>query len=228
MKNLQKQIETKLQMTCKQISELTGIRHDSVKRTIKKLSETGVISHPQIVDGKKSANGVTPSYYIFTGDQGERDSLVVIAQVSPKATAMLVDEWRSLRLQVDALRKQLADRNAARLQAPDMSLALKEIREAQGKPTPSHVYSNDYDMINIIVLGKKAKAYKIDQGLDPKANLRDCMTAAEIHAVKVLQDMNTTLIKVGLDYHDRKAKLQDYFMRSLNSLLVMEVLELQS
>lgn len=109
-----------------------------------------------------------------------------------------------------------------------MSWALKESREAQGKPTPSHVYSNDYDMINIIVLGKKAKAYKIDQGLDPKANLRDCMTAAEIHAVKVLQDMNTTLIKVGLDYHERKDKLQDYFMRSLNSLLVMEVLELQS
>lgn len=228
MKSLQKQIETKLRMTCKQISELTGIRHDSVKRTIKKLSETGVISYPQIVDGKKSANGVTPSYYIFTGDQGERDSLVVIAQVSPKATAMLVDEWRSLRLQVDVLRKQLADRSAARLQAPGMSLALKESREAQGKPTPSHVYSNDYDMINIIVLGKKAKAYKIDQGLDPKANLRDCMTAAEIHAVNVLQDMNTTLIKVGLDYHERKTKLQDYFMRSLNSLLVMEVLELQS
>lgn len=28
--------------------------------------------------------------------------------------------------------------------------------------------------------------------------------------------------------HERKAKLQDYFMRSLNSLLVMEVLEMQS
>lgn len=83
-------------------------------------------------------------------------------------------------------------------------------------------------MINIIVLGKKAKAYKVDQGLDPKANLRDCMTAAEIHAVQVLQDMNTTLIKVGLNYHERKDKLQDYFMRSLNSLLVIEVLEMQS
>lgn len=228
MRALQKRIESKLQMTCKQISELTGVRHDSVKRTIKSLSENGVISYPQIVVGKKSANGVVPSYYIFTGDQGERDSVIVIAQVSPKATAMLVDEWRSLRLEVDALRKQLADRNAARLEAPQMVLALKDNRDAMGKDTPFHIYSNDYDMINVIVLGKKAKAYKIDQGLDPKANLRDCMTAAEIHAVRVLQDMNTTLIKVGLDYHERKAKLQDYFMRTLNSLLLMEVLELQS
>lgn len=230
MKNLQKQIDTKLQMTCKQISELTGVRHDNVKTVIKRLATSGVISLPrfEVIKVKRSRRDESVGVYIFTDDQGERDSVIVIAQVSPKATAMLVDEWRSLRLEVDALRKQLADRNAARLEAPQMAWALKDNRDAMGKDTPFHIYSNDYDMINVIVLGKKAKAYKIDQGLDPKANLRDCMTVAEIHAVKVLQDMNTTLIKVGLDYHERKAKLQDYFMRSLNSLLVMEVLELQS
>lgn len=119
MKNLQKQIETKLQMTCKQISELTGVRHDSVKRTIETLSSAGVIESPQIVVIKTRTKPRTD--YIFTDDQGERDSVIVIAQVSPKATAMLVDEWRLLKLQVDALRKQLADRSAARLQAPDMS-----------------------------------------------------------------------------------------------------------
>ena len=226
MKNLQEQIETKLQMSCKQISELTGVRHDSVKRTIETLSKAGVIESPQTVVIKTRTKPRTD--YIFTGEQGERDSIIVIAQVSPQATAMLVDQWRSLKLEVDALRKQIADRSAARLQAPQMSWALKESREAQGKQTPSHVYSNDYDMINVIVLGKKAKAYKIDQGLDPKANLRDCMTAAEIHAVQVLQDMNTTLIKVGLDYHERKDKLHDYFMRSLNSLMLMEVLEMHT
>lgn len=228
MKNLQKQIETKLQMSCKQISELTGVRHDSVKRTIKSLSENGFISYPQIVVGKKSANGVVPSYYIFAGDQGERDSVVVIAQVSPQATAQLVDEWRSLKLEVAALRGHLADRNAARLEAPQMAWALKDNRDALGKDTPFHIYSNDYDMINVIVLGKKAKAYKADQGLAPTANLRDCMTAAEINAVKVLQEMNTTLIKIGLDYQERKAKLGAYFMRSINPMLVREVLELHS
>lgn len=226
MKNLQKKIDSKMQMTCKQISELTGIRHDSVKRTIDSLLSSGIIESPQTVVIKTRTKPRTD--YVFYGAQGERDSVIVIAQVSPQATAMLVDEWRSLKMEVAALRKQIADRNAARLQAPQMSWALKESREAQGKQTPSHVYSNDYDMINVIVLGKKAKAYKIDQGLDPKTSLRDCMTPAEIHAVQVLQDMNTTLIKVGLDYHERKAKLQDYFMRSLNSLLVMEVLEMQS
>lgn len=199
-----------------------------MKRTIKNLSNSGVITKPHSVVGIKAKNGVTPEYDLFIGEQGERDSVIVIAQVSPKATAMLVDQWRSLKLEIKALRSHIADRSAARLQAPQMSLALKESREAQGKQTPSHVYSNDYDMINVIVLGKKAKAYKIDQGLDSKANLRDCMTAAEIHAVQVLQDMNTTLIKVGLDYHERKDKLHDYFMRSLNGMMLMEVLEMHT
>lgn len=230
MKNLQKQIESKLQMNSLEVSELTGVRHDSVKRAIIRLADAGIFSLPPTVDikVKRSRRDENVEVYIFTGDQGERDSVIVIAQVSPKATAMLVDEWRSLKLEVAALRGHLADRNAARLEAPQMAWALKANRDAMGKDTPFHIYSNDYDMINVIVLGKKAKAYKIDQGLDPKASLRDCMTAAEINAVRVLQDMNTTLIKVGLDYHERKDKLHDYFMRSLNSMLVMEVLEIQS
>lgn len=215
-----------MQMTCKQISDLTGVRHDNVKRTIETLSNSGIIESPQIEVIKTRTKPRTD--YVFIGDQGERDSVIVIAQVSPQATAQLVDEWRSLKLEVAALRNQLQDRNAAKLQAPQMSWALKDARDAMGKDTPSHIYSNDYDMINIIVLGKKAKAYKIDQGLDPAANLRDCMTAAEIRAVQVLQEMNTTLIKVGLDYHARKEKLSDYFMRSINTLLVREVLEMQS
>lgn len=226
MKNLQKQIDSKLQMTCLQISKMTGVRHDSVKRTIETLSNGGIIEYPQTVVIKTRTKPRTD--YVFIGDQGERDSVIVIAQVSPKATADLVDGWRALKNEVAALRIQLQDRNAAKLQAPQMSWALKDARDAMGKDTPSHIYSNDYDMINIIVLGKKAKAYKIDQGLDPAANLRDCMTAAEIRAVQVLQEMNTTLIKVGLDYHARKEKLSDYFMRSINTLLVREVLEMQS
>lgn len=230
MKNLQKQIESKLQMNSLEVSELTGVRHDSVKRTIIRLADAGIFSLPPtvVVKVKRSRRDESVEVYIFTGDQGERDSVIVIAQVSPQATAQLVDEWRSLKLEVAALRGHLADRNAARLEAPQMAWALKDNRDALGKDTPFHIYSNDYDMINVIVLGKKAKAYKVDQGLAPTANLRDCMTATEINAVRVLQEMNTTLIKIGLDYQERKAKLGAYFMRSINPMLVREVLELHS
>lgn len=213
-----------LTMSSIDIAKVTGKTHGHVIRDIramiKDLKDDPNMEH---VSEDKDARGYTKQIHL-----PQRETLILISGYNTELRAKIIDRWAELENKEKARLQKEADRNAARLQAPQMSWALKESREAQGKLTPSHVYSNDYDMINIIVLGKKAKAYKIDQGLDPKANLRDCMNAAEIHAVKVLQDMNTTLIKVGLDYHERKAKLQDYFMRSLNSVLVMEVLEIQS
>ncbi len=39
-----------IKMTSIEISELTGKRHDNVKRTIEMLAKNGVIRHPQIED----------------------------------------------------------------------------------------------------------------------------------------------------------------------------------
>lgn len=34
--------------------------------------------------------------YVFEGEQGKRDSIIVVAQLSPEFTARLVDRWREL------------------------------------------------------------------------------------------------------------------------------------
>lgn len=86
-------------MTSKEIAELVDSREDSVKRTIERLVEKGVISQPPMVDGTKAANGVTPQHYIFRGEQGKRDSIIVVAQLCPEFTANLVDRWRQLELE---------------------------------------------------------------------------------------------------------------------------------
>lgn len=83
-------------MTSKDISELVAKRHDNVKRTIETLYQTGVISQPQFEDGEKSANGVIEKVYVFTGEQGKRDSIIVVAQLCPEFTARLVDRWQEL------------------------------------------------------------------------------------------------------------------------------------
>ncbi|QHJ84274.1 MAG: hypothetical protein [Bacteriophage sp.] len=88
-------------MTSLEIAELVGKRHDSVKRTIEILSsETdkrdAVISQPHSVDGIKSANGVITKLYVFSGEQGKRDSIIVVAQLCPEFTARLVDRWQEL------------------------------------------------------------------------------------------------------------------------------------
>lgn len=83
-----------------EIANLVHKRPDNVKRTIESLIDTGVISHPQIEDGIKSANGVIPKIYVFSGEQGKRDSIIVVAQLCPEFTARLVDRWQDLEKRV--------------------------------------------------------------------------------------------------------------------------------
>lgn len=79
-------------MTSREIADLVESRHDSVKRAIDRLTEAGAISKPPLVDGGKAANGVVEMVYLIS----ERDSYVIVAQLSPKFTARLVDRWREL------------------------------------------------------------------------------------------------------------------------------------
>lgn len=91
-------------MTSLEISELVEKRHDNVKRTIESLVNTGVIVQPQIEDEQsKDAMGRTRTtqVYIFTGEQGKRDSIIVVAQLCPEFTARLVDRWQELEAQIN-------------------------------------------------------------------------------------------------------------------------------
>ncbi len=85
-------------MSSREISELTGKRHDNVKRTIDSLVESGVIASPQIEE--KPTAGRPASEYIFSGDKGKRDTFVVVAQLCPEFTGALVDRWQELESQV--------------------------------------------------------------------------------------------------------------------------------
>lgn len=81
-------------MTSREIADLVGSRHDSVKRTIETLAEKGVIAFPRSVE--KPTGGRPVTEYVFVGEQGKRDSTVVVAQLSPEFTARLVDRWQEL------------------------------------------------------------------------------------------------------------------------------------
>ena len=102
-------LSTSVSMNSKEISELVELRHDNVKRTIKTLAEQGAVIPPQIgvvpfVD--ESGRNRTVEAYVFSGEQGKRDSIIVVAQLSPQFTARLVDRWMELE-QVQARVPQL-------------------------------------------------------------------------------------------------------------------------
>lgn len=87
------------QMNSFEIATLVEKRHDNVKRTIESLAEAGVIQLPQLEEVKReqllSPNNKTTAY-VFTGESGKRDSIVVVARLSPEFTARIIDRWLEL------------------------------------------------------------------------------------------------------------------------------------
>ncbi|WWQ70509.1 putative DNA-binding protein [Escherichia phage mEp044] len=92
-----------VRMNSFEIAELLGNRHDKVKQSIERMAQRGVIKLPPMgkVENKQSLSpNRFVNVYIFEGEQGKRDSIIVVAQNCPKFTARLVDRWQELEKQV--------------------------------------------------------------------------------------------------------------------------------
>ncbi len=82
-----------LTMSSREIAELTGRRHDNVMRVCRDLKASGVT--PQIEESPFDHLGNT--YFEFR--LSKRDSLVLVARLSPEFTAKVVDRWLALEQQ---------------------------------------------------------------------------------------------------------------------------------
>lgn len=91
---LQPQNVSRTTMSSREIASVTGKRHDNVKRTIEDLAASGLV-HPQSEDewsrDKLDRPRATRIYNVC-----ERDSYVIVAQLSPEFTSKLVDRWQTL------------------------------------------------------------------------------------------------------------------------------------
>lgn len=86
-------------MTSREIATLVESRHANVKRSIERLMTNAVISKAPTEFLEEISNLGLPTkreVYIFSGEQGKRDSIIVVAQLSPLFTAKLVDRWMEL------------------------------------------------------------------------------------------------------------------------------------
>lgn len=80
-----------LTMSSREIADLVESRHDSVKRTIERLQDKGLIQLTPMVEVKNHLGQVVTEYQLI-----KRDTYVVVAQLSPEFTARLVDRWQEL------------------------------------------------------------------------------------------------------------------------------------
>jgi phage regulator Rha-like protein len=84
-------VDQPLTMSSREIAELTQKRHDNVLVTIRSLIGNNILS-PEIQELETEYRGRTIPYFEFN----KRDSLVVVARLSPEFTAAVIDRWQEL------------------------------------------------------------------------------------------------------------------------------------
>ncbi|EOY3799893.1 Rha family transcriptional regulator [Escherichia coli] len=122
----------KASMTSVEIAELVGSRHDKVKQSIERLAERGIIQLPPMgISENINGLGLTQKskHYLFEGERGKRDSIIVVAQLCPEFTARLVDRWRELEEQIRKPMSQIEMVAAMALEAVRQQRRLEHVEE---------------------------------------------------------------------------------------------------
>lgn len=196
-------------------SGASHIRHgDFLSRVVDECDDLGVCEtfvHPQ--------NKKEMIIYQLTQDQmldiGMRESKVIRKQVR---------KWlRELSDRVVSLEKEKANLAEASLSFKEQSTALKNIREIKGKETKHFHYSNEANMINSLILGRTAKAYREYNGFDNDVRLRDTLSPVELEAFTALRKSNEALINAGIEFEDRKKMLKSQLNLSFTQRLIDEM-----
>lgn len=108
MLNLQAIGGNEVTMSSREVAELTGRRHDQVLRTARELMEQGVTQSVETLY-RHEQNGVEyPEHRL-----NKRDSLVLVARLSPEFTGRIVDRWMELEEAAPAV-PDLSDPHALR------------------------------------------------------------------------------------------------------------------
>jgi phage regulator Rha-like protein len=221
---------TKEKITSLEIAETTGKNHYHVLRDIRKMEESWVKLGQSNFGYTCYNDSQGKKQFMFELDKTE--TLYIATKYSDEARGKLVLRWKELELLLQASRakeiQRAYERNKARLGAPQMTDALKESRELEGKETKHFHYSNEFSLIYLIIFGEKKKKVLERKGLKDDSNLRDHLTPAEIKCVSVMQSFNTNLIESGYDYKERKKMLKELFNRKYQQKLLNELLTLEA
>ena len=199
-------------MTSIEIAELVGKRHDNVKRTIETLAKGGVIARPQIEAFEKINNlGLRRSVeaYVFEGEQGKRDSIIVVAQLSPEFTARLVDRWRELEEQV---RQPLTEIEMIAAMAANAVQQQKRLHVVESK------VSQVVETVEQIKKGNMPEGYIGYRQLAAKCGLTEAKCRNLVNAYRIPTDTHEFLTPEGV-LSRRSIVALSPFMNAFNRMM---------
>lgn len=221
-------INNGMTMTSREIAELTGKRHANVIRDIRSMLGS-LEQSSNLSSAYKSSTYIASTGQSYPQYELDKDlTLTLLTGYDSSARYKVVKRWQELESILKVEVQTQADRQYARLESPELTGALKAQREAKGKEIAPHIFSNDYNMMNRIVLGFTSANFRKEHGIGKAEGIRDYLSPVQTEAMLKIQRINTSLIEIGMDYKDRKEKLQQYFNDNFKDKMIEEVLRLES
>lgn len=176
-----------------------------INNHIAEFKSFGILPVERVKPSKKSGGGRPFESYLL--DEDQFILLVVLAKNTPEAVALKVRVCKEFAL----TRKRLANRLEAKTGFLPMTKAIQSDHE---EPKGYH-YSNEVDLINRIVFGMSAKQFKEKYEVD---NVRDNATKQQLELVAKMQEINTALINLSMNFQERKGHLTVYSTAKLEHL----------
>ncbi|HBD4984241.1 TPA: Rha family transcriptional regulator [Escherichia coli] len=199
-------------MTSIEIAELVGSRPDNVKISIERLAKSGVIQLPALQVFEKINNlGLRRSVeaYVFEGEQGKRDSIIVVAQLSPEFTARLVDRWRELEEQV---RQPLTEIEMIAAMAANAVQQQKRLHVVESK------VSQVVETVEQIKKGNMPEGYIGYRQLAAKCGLTEAKCRNLVNAYRIPTDTHEFLTPEGV-LSRRSIVALSPFMNAFNRMM---------
>jgi Rha family phage regulatory protein len=107
------------------------------------------------------------------------------------------------------MEQYIKSRHIARLESRELTDAVQLLHD----PAMHYHYSNEFDMINRIVLGMSSKQFRLQHGIPKDEPIRERLTLQEIDAIQKLQAFDAHLAKVFPDYRQRQGLLREYYSK---------------
>lgn len=206
-------------MTSIEIAELVESRHADVKRSIERLAKREVIVLPPTAFSEEINNlgfTVKHEHYLFDGEQGKRDSIVVVAQLSPEFTARLVDRWQELETKVARQNEIIqAGQNYWKSVRYDLAVTYNKMmqiieqlarRDGWTADETLRVKWREADMLNLIVMGMTSR--DIRGWYDIKQPIRNSFPNKILAAYHYVEQHNIAMLVNNTPYEKRVEGLE--------------------
>ena len=186
------------------IAKIFEMEHKNVLQAIDKImSRTGLSEEFRRLNFQ-------PSSYVNLQNKKQRcynltrDGFVMLVMGFNSERADKFKEWYIVRF--NEMEQQLTILLQARIECPELTDALKDLNSDN-----KFIYSNEFDMINKIVLGLSSKDFRELHGVKKGESIRPYLTKEQIELIQKLQKYDSVLVELIPSFQERKVKLLEKY-----------------